>query len=263
MIFILGGKGFVGSAFARACEKKGREYLVIDRNTYGRQVGKSCDIFINAAGNSKKFLSKQNPLRDFDESVRSVRRSLVDFRFGRYVLVSSCDVYPDCSSPLVTVEDLPIDVSRQSAYGFHKYLAEQCVIHDAGEWLISRFGGFVGPGLKKNPIFDILKGGRLWLDPRSELQYMHTDRAAEVVLDLIDKGRSRRIFNICGRGVVSLQEVMDWAGRHVPVEPESPVVRYEVAIEKISALADIPESRQTVMDFIRAEQGAHSGETAR
>lgn len=252
----------MGSAFARTCEKQGREYLVIDRNSYTRTVGRSCDVLINAAGNSKKFLSDKDPLRDFDESVRSVRASLVNFSFGRYVLVSSCDVYPDCSSPLVTDEDKPIDVSRQSAYGFHKYLAEQCVMHGAGQWLITRFGGFVGPGLKKNPIFDILTGDKLWLDPGSELQYMHTDRAAEVVLSLIDKGLSRRVFNICGQGVVSLQEVMGWAGRHVPVEPGSPVVRYEVALDKISALVDIPGSRQAVMDFIRTERGELSGKEA-
>jgi nucleoside-diphosphate-sugar epimerase len=31
MIFVIGGNGFVGSAFGRACETAGREYAVITR----------------------------------------------------------------------------------------------------------------------------------------------------------------------------------------------------------------------------------------
>lgn len=258
MIFIIGGRGFVGSAFARVCAAEGREFLIINRQNYHEFVGKHCDILINADGNSKKFLAQQDPLQDFDASVRSVRASLIDLKNDYYVYLSSCDVYPDCSSPRTTSEAQELDASKQSPYGFHKYLAEQCVRHVAKKWLIVRFGGFVGPGLKKNPIFDILKGGPLWLDPESELQFMLTDRAAEIVLSLIDRGISNEIFNVCGRGVVKLREVMKWAGKTVPVQPGSPRVRYEVDISKISALVEIPDTRSTVSNFVNAELKARS-----
>jgi len=253
MIFIIGGRGFVGSAFARVCEAKGKKYAIITRQNYQEFVGKRCDIIIDANGNSKKFLAKEAPLQDFDASVRTVRSSLLDFKYDCYVYISSCDVYPDCSSPATTSEDEKIDVTKQSPYGFHKYLAELCVQHAAKNWLIIRFGGFVGPGLKKNAIYDILNGGPLWLDPESELQYMYTDRAAEIVLMLLDLGITNEIFNICGRGVIKLQEVIEAVGIEVPVHPGSPRVRYEVNIDKISRLADIPETRTTVLEFVHAE----------
>jgi len=187
-IFILGGRGMLGSAFADYCEKSGRPYTVIARGDYAALRGRSCDIFVNANGNSRKPLASAQPLEDFEASVRSVRASLVDFRYRRYVHLSSCDVYPTCDSAETTREEQILNPARQSPYGFHKYLAEQCVQHVAREWLILRFGGFVGPGLKKNAIYDILHGGPLYLDPASELQYLHTARAAEIAFRLLDGG---------------------------------------------------------------------------
>lgn len=102
MIFILGGRGFVGSAFVRYCQQNRLEHTVIDRANYAEFIGHSCDVLINANGNSKKFLAHQQPLQDFDASVRSVRASLIDFHAALYIYLSSCDVYPDCSSPILT-----------------------------------------------------------------------------------------------------------------------------------------------------------------
>ena len=112
-IFILGGRGMVGSALARSCQARGRSFTVIGRDNYETVRGHSCDIFVNANGNSRKPLASREPLTDFDASVRSVRASLADFGFRRYVQVSSCDVYPDCSSPETTREDLALDPARQ------------------------------------------------------------------------------------------------------------------------------------------------------
>jgi nucleoside-diphosphate-sugar epimerase len=255
MIFILGGRGLLGSAFARVCERRGQPFQIIDRENYKEYAGGHCDIFVNANGNSRKPLAKTEPLRDFDASVRSVRASLIDFRCDRYVHLSSCDVYQDCSSPEFTKEDQRFDPVRQSPYGFHKHLAEECVRHAANNWLIFRLGGFVGPGLKKNAVFDILTGGPLWLDPKSALQFLHTERAAEIMLDLSSADVSRETFNLCGRGLIELTEIMETAGT-IPVQPGSPCVRYDVSIEKISRFAEIPHTRQTVMDFVHRERAA-------
>jgi nucleoside-diphosphate-sugar epimerase len=253
MIFILGGRGLVGSGFARYCERTGKPFQVIHRENYASCAGQSCDLLINANGNSSKVLSRRDPKQDFDASVSSVRASLEDFRCKRYVHVSSCDVYPDCSSPESTREELPLDPSDQTPYGFHKRLAEQCVQHAADDWLILRCGGFVGPGLKKNAIYDILQGGPLFLDPSSELQFLHTDRAAEIVFRLIEQGIGREIFNLCGKGLVRLQEVIDRKANPVPVNPESPKVRYQVSIDKLLALVDVPSTREEVFEFVNSE----------
>jgi nucleoside-diphosphate-sugar epimerase len=208
-------------------------------------------VLINANGNSKKYLAERDPVADFDASVRSVRQSLTDFPCRCYVYLSSCDVYPDCSSPATTAESSTLDPARQTTYGFHKYLAEQCVRHQAPDGLVLRLGGFVGPGLRKNAVFDILRGGPLYLDPDSALQYLNVDWAAATTLDLIDRGVRGEIFNLCGRGVVGLREIVEWTGRSPAVTPGSPRVRYEIDIRKIAAIVDVPESRTAVRAFVR------------
>ncbi len=258
MIFILGAKGFVGSAFVRYCRQHNLPYAVIDREEYPSYVGQACDILINADGNSHKPLAARAPMEDFEASVRTVRASLVDFRFGKYVHISSCDVYPDCSSPATTRESETPDPARQSPYGFHKFLAEQCVRHGAQDWLIFRCGGFVGPGLKKNAIYDLLHGGPLFLDPASELQYLHTDRAAAIIFEILKAGVSREIFNLCGKGTVRLAEVAEIVPGPIAVAPGSPRVRYEISLEKISTLVDLPETRASVLEFVRAELSARA-----
>lgn len=249
MIFVLGGRGLVGSAFVRVLESSCTPHTVLTRDNYAAFAGKACSLFINANGNSRKPLARQDPMADFDANVRSVRQTLVDFRCDRYIHLSSCDVYPDCSSPDTTSEDAPVALSRQSPYGAHKYLGELCVRQAAPDWLIFRLGGFIGPGLKKNAIFDILHGGPLWLDPDSELQFLHTDAAARIILALAAGSTSREVFNLCGRGLVRLRDVMEATGRQVPVQPDSPLVRYDVSIDRISRLVDVPETRPAVLDF--------------
>jgi hypothetical protein len=37
------------------------------------------------------------------------------------------------------------------------------------------------------------------------------------------------------------------------VKPDSPTVRYEVSIEKISALTEVPETRTAVREFVHSQ----------
>lgn len=251
MIYIIGGKGFVGSAIVRACQRRGLEYQILTRDTMEQFIGTSCELLVNANGNAKKYMAEREPLWEFDASVRSVRASLEQIHACRYIHLSSCDVYPDCSSPDRTREIEMIDVTQQSAYGFHKYLAEQCVMRHAPEWLIFRMGGFVGPNLRKNAIYDIMHGEPLRLDPQSALQFIHVDVAADIIMEQALSKRSYEIFNLCGAGVISISEVLSAVGSGAVCEPGSPAVRYEVNIEKLAGIRAIPESRQAVLEFIR------------
>ena len=261
MTFVLGGTGFVGSAVCRALQKRNIPHQAINRTNYKEFLGQTCDLLVNANGNSSKILATRDPLADFDGSVRSVRQSLIDFRFKRYIFLSSCDVYPDCSSPATTSEAQKLDIDAQSPYGFHKYLAEQTVQHAAADWLIFRMGGFVGPGLKKNAIFDILQGTKLWLHPDSRLQFLHSDSLASIVLDLADSSVTKMVLNACGDGTVQLRDVMEWAKTDVAVSDGAPQVRYEIAIDNLRNLVTVPKTEQTVRSFVesylREGTGAH------
>lgn len=250
LIYILGGKGFVGSAFVRFCKKKNLEFEIIDRHNYDSYKGKKCDILINANGNSSKILAIKEPSKDFEATVTSVQKSIDDFKFKKYILLSSCDVYPDCSSPKFTNEDSSIDVSKQSTYGSHKYQAEQHIIQKTKNWLIIRLGGMIGYGLKRNAIFDILHEGPLWLDPQSELQFMNTDDVAQIVFELNDRDLNNEIINVCGDGLVKLQNIIDIV-ESIDVNPDSTRVKYDVNVEKLKKITTVPDSNESVKNFVQ------------
>ncbi len=252
MIFILGGNGFVGSGLVRYCVANNLPHQVITRDNYKNFIGQHCEVFINANGNSKMYLARQNPLEDFEASVRSVRASLCDFPTDYYIYLSSCDVYPDYSSPETTTEEIEIEVSKQRPYGFHKYLAEQCVRHQAKEWLILRLGGLIGPHMIKNPIFDILNNQPLWLDPSSEMQFIHTDTAAKITFEMINKKISSEIINVCGEGTIALTEVINAVNRPINIREGSPRVQYNVSTQKLKEITQPSATRQVVLDFVKS-----------
>ena len=255
-VFILGGKGFIGSAFVRFCEKAGIDYDCIDLDNYEEFKGRDCDILINVAGNSKKYLSNERPVEDFRFSLEALLSSFFDFSFGKYIYLSSIDVYTDHEDPASNREDSIIDIEKISNYGFHKYLGERMVEHYLSDWLIIRLGGVLGPGLKKNPVFDLIHDVPLRVDVKSEYQYLTTDYLAELVFGLIKREKWGEIFNICGEGTVALKEISSWLKKtpHDHTENLSRE-RYEVSNEKISHLFTMPDSREVAKKFILETTG--------
>jgi nucleoside-diphosphate-sugar epimerase len=262
VIYLIGGNGFVGSAFTRFFKRRQLAYRVIDRDNHHCFREEPCDVLINANGNSKKFLADSEPAQEFDASVRSVLASLTDLRFRHYVYLSSGDVYPQQDSPASTIEDSAVDVEGQSRYGLHKYLAEQLVRRYADSWLILRMGGFVGPHLKKNAIFDMLTHSPLWLTPDSELQFIHTDSAAEMVWELVEKRVSREIVNLGATGVVHLGRLHAQLGSRSVFRGDARQVRFELSLEKLGRLLgrELPQSQREVARF--AAEWAQQGRAA-
>ena len=251
-VFILGGKGFIGSAFVRFCEKEEIDYDCIDLDNYEAFRGRDCDILINVAGNSKKYLSNERPVEDFRFSLEALLSSFFDFSFSKYIYLSSIDVYADHEDPACNREDSILDIGKISHYGFHKYLGEQMVMHYISDWLIIRLGGVLGPGLKKNPVFDLIHDIPLRVDEKSEYQYLLTDYLAELVFGLIERDKWGEIFNICGEGTVSIEEISSWLNK-TPQDYNENVSRerYKVNNEKISRLFPMPDSREVARKFVK------------
>lgn len=252
MIYVIGGNGFVGSAFVRLLQVRDVPHSVVTRANFDSLRGTACEILVNANGNSKKYISDREPMTDFDMSVRSVADSLHAFKSDHYVLLSSGDVYADPSAPQHTREDSAIDLAALSRYGRHKRLAEELVAAEHVSWLILRMGGFVGPGLKKNAIYDILHGAPLWLTLDSALQFISTDRAAALAWRLVERGVRREIVNFGARGIVSLRDVCDWAGSTSEVKEGARHVRYELNLDELERLAgeSLPRTHDEVRTFV-------------
>lgn len=259
MILLVGGQGFVGSAFNRLLTARGIAHESITRESYRRAVGSTGTVLINAAANSRKYVAEQDWPADFDASVASVVRTIRDFRVDLYVLLSSVDVYNVLDDPDRNAEDAVIDPLRLSTYGFHKYVAEACVRRHAPRWLIVRLAGMVGPGLKKNPVFDVLHGRPLSIHPDSQYQFMSTDEVAGVVWNLIEAGWENRVVNVCGSGLISPREIGELSGKPVLAGPEtlaSPPRIVHINTKLANAIVPLPQTRATIAEFVRVESVA-------
>ncbi len=255
MIFILGAKGFVGATVFDYL-KQFYDCTAIDIDNYKNFIGHKSDVFINANGNSKKFLAKENPAKDFELSVKSVVQSIFDFPTKKYIYISSVDVYTNFSDCSKTVENFEINNSEQSPYGFHKWIAEQYVKKYTDNWLILRLGGMVGPNLKKGPIYDIMNNIDLRVCPKSKYQYMETSEVGKTINFLLTKNCSNEIFNICGNGTISLNEVANLLGKKLEQSKTLDFQHYEINNNKINKkLKKFPETKKTVKDFFEKIYG--------
>lgn len=251
---VLGGHGFVGSACVRGARARGYEVQSIGRAEYPEAIGTDCDLLINANGNSRKYLATKEPLTDFRASVESVLRSCLDFKAQRYVFLSSIDVYPVVDDPSCNREDALIDPARLSRYGLHKWLAEQIVRQYQPDALMVRMGGFVGPGLWKNPIYDLLTGQTLRVDPESAYQYMTTNQLAEIIWSLLEHPRKPKLVNICGDGVLTLREIAAWIPNARLPEKDAKLnrERYEINTDLLRTLIkQPPQTRAAVSAFVQ------------
>ncbi len=252
MIIVLGAQGFVGAAVLSALRQLDT-CLGVDLDNYAACKGQPCDVLVNVNGNSKKFLADEDPAREFELSVLSVVRSLQDFPAKKHVLISTVDVYTAFADPADTAEVVALDPARQSRYGFHKWLAEQYVRTTCADWLITRLGGMVGPGMKKSPVFDLVHDVPLRVHLDSQFQYIHTHEVGRIVCELLQRGATHEIFNVCGSGVIALRAIRDLLGKTGQEQSALPRQFYEVNNAKLRALTHVPATRDSVLRFLREE----------
>ena len=204
---IIGTSGMVGSDLLKYLKSR-YKITGIDKKNYKEYVGKKFDIVINANGNSNKVWAMENVLEDFQASTTSVYKSLFDFPCKTYVYISSADVYHDHSNKKTTSESQTVKVENLSSYGFHKYLSECIVRNFSKQYIILRCPMILGTKLKKGPIYDILSNSRLFVASGSSFQMITAAELSKIISFLLDRNVSREVFNIGGRGKVSLKEIV-------------------------------------------------------
>jgi len=265
-IALIGWRGFVGSAFARFFKKQGIPFTGVDRANYARHAGAVCDLAILAAANSKKFVAEETPLADLEQSVELTSRILRDFQAARHLLLSTVDVYNDLSSPETTRETTPIDAGALGNYGFHKRLSELLVLRHSPHPLVFRLAGMVGPGLKKNPVFDVCNGLPIRIHPDSRYQFLHTARVAEMVWGIQGMLPAGGTINVCGAGLVSPREIAAMAGVGLDASQASGPPRIvDICIGKLAGLAPAPSSADAVAGFLKTAlpRNGHHTHTAK
>lgn len=225
------------------------DVVCVDRRTYAASRGRA-DVVVNASGSSDKRMARSDPRTSFEANVATVLAAVVDFPCDAFVQISSTSVYPDVGDPARCHEDVVVDPASLSPYGRFKLMGEWIVRGEARRWVILRVDNVVGPGLRKNPIYDLLAGSRLFVDPRSAMSFIATGEVARIAWQL--RGEAGQVFNVAGDGTVVIGEVAERLGVTLAPAEGSPVLDEHVNVDKLRARSDVPSSAETVLRFCSA-----------
>lgn len=150
---LIGHTGFVGGTLLKQAA-----FEVLYRSTNISEIeGKSFDIVVCAGAPAQKWIANRDPEAD-QEKIDGLMRHLRLVKCKTFILISTVDVF---KSAVGVDEETPVDEVGLLAYGLHRRLLEKFVESHFPNHLIVRLPGLVGPGLRKNVIFDFLNNNNL------------------------------------------------------------------------------------------------------
>jgi hypothetical protein len=161
---LIGYTGFVGSTLHAQTP-----FQNLYRSTnIGEIQGRSFDRVICSAAPAQKWLANKNPLADL-RNIETLIERLQHLSCKQFVLISTVDVFMNAWG---VDEDSPVEEKGLHAYGLHRRWLERFVQAHFQQSLIVRLPGLVGPGLRKNVIFDFRNGNNLSaIDSRGVFQF--------------------------------------------------------------------------------------------
>jgi nucleoside-diphosphate-sugar epimerase len=145
---LIGHSGFVGSTLLR---QTGDLFTHRYRSTDIANIrDQKFDLVVCAGAPAQKWKANKEPEAD-RAAIEGLMTHLERVTCQTFILISTVDVYP---IPAGVDEASPIDTTRQQPYGKHRLLLEQFVSQRFPSHHIVRLPGLVGPGLRKNIIYD-------------------------------------------------------------------------------------------------------------
>jgi hypothetical protein len=161
---LIGHTGFVGSTLLKqhAFEQGFRS------TTIGEIDGREFDLAVCCAAPAQKWMVNREPAADLHK-IKGLIAHLGSIRCSSFILISTVDVF---KVPVGVHEGTPVDEVGLNPYGLHRRQLEKFVEERFSNHLIVRLPGLVGPGLRKNVLFDFLNGNNLHaIDSRGVFQF--------------------------------------------------------------------------------------------
>lgn len=161
---LIGFSGFVGSTLL-----KQTQFESLYRSTnIGDIKGKAFDTVVCAGAPAQKWIANREPEAD-RQKIDALIDRLKTIQCNTFILISTVDVF---QNPIGVDEETVVDESGLQAYGLHRRVLEKFVESQFPNHLIVRLPGLVGPGLRKNVIFDFLNDNNLLsIDSRGVFQF--------------------------------------------------------------------------------------------
>lgn len=164
---LIGHSGFVGSTLLRQTR-----FDALYRSTnIGEIAGRSFDTVVCAGAPAQKWIANRDPEGD-RRAIEGLISWLGKMACETFVLVSTVDVF---ANPIGVDESSPVDEPGLHAYGLHRRMLERFVEQRFARHVIVRLPGLIGPGLRKNALFDLHNDNNVAaIDSRGVFQFYPT-----------------------------------------------------------------------------------------
>lgn len=150
---LIGHTGFVGGSLLTQANFDG----LFSRSNIAESKDSFSDLLVCSAAPAQKWWANANPQEDLD-NIHNLVKSLESMRAKKAVLVSTVDVF---DIPSGVDEDSTPNPSDRNAYGSNRRYLEMEFRRVFQDTLIVRLPGLVGPGLKKNALFDLKNNNQI------------------------------------------------------------------------------------------------------
>jgi nucleoside-diphosphate-sugar epimerase len=182
---LIGFSGFVGSTLLKQAH-----FSALYRSTNIHEIeNREFDLVVCAGAPAQKWIANRDPIDD-RKKIESLIGHLQTIKCKTFILISTVDVFKEAIN---VNESTPVDESGLHAYGLHRRFLEKFVEQNFSDYIIVRLPGLVGPGLRKNVIFDFLNHNNLHaIESRGVFQFypmvnlwFDIQRAQEAGLSLV------------------------------------------------------------------------------
>ena len=226
-IALIGAHGYVGSAVCAALKHSAKHSVAeVTREAYEQYRAGAYDVLINCAMPSGRFWAKNNPEKDYVETVEKTKNLLSDWNYRKFIQIST--VSARCQIDTV--------------YGKHKAEAEKLI--DTAKHLIVRLGALYSADMKKGVLVDMLAGNKVYVDGKSRYSFISVDVAAEWIASHLDR---TGVVELGGRNALALKDVSAHLGKDIEFEGE---INHQ-DIE--SSESEFPEAKD-VLEFLDSQK---------
>ena len=192
-IALIGADGFVGKSIKKyILNDKSKSITCVTRENYeAAKAQKEYDILINAAMPSKRFWAKQNPNKDFHETVEKTFKIMNDWK----------------SSKIIQISSISARSQLETTYGRHKAAAEKLV--DNNNNLILRLGPMYGESLNKGVLIDMKNNNTVYVSRESLYCFAPVDWVAQWICRNLHLSGT---IEIGGNNAIKLHEIAQRIG---------------------------------------------------
>jgi len=168
------------------------------------------------------------------------------------VYVSTIYTYANLKNKKSTIESKQIYNDNISPYGLNKRIAELYVKELSSNYLIFRLPFIVGPGLKRNSVYDLTHFKKTFYTYNSQINWIHTDTIAKKVCNLLDRNISNQTFNLASKNSISIKKIMDLCklSKKDIIKTNRTYEKTEINCDKIKKYISLPNSINEANKYI-------------